>query len=521
MISFLVARQPASLLLRLSALGLMAVTLASLTNAVLQGQSTNYTIYYPDGRRTITVRSSGSTDVVALDQLTAVFGLTFTEDRVAGGLVIGTRGQRIIAVPGQSFIQVGGKVVGLDGQLQRERNTWTAPIDFLSKALGPAVGEPVVLRKASRLILVGNVRVPQVGGKVEKTASGARIVLSVQPMAPHKVTRDGNKLTVRFEATAIDPLPITGFISDFASSAKIDGLSVIFDLGSAAASFKAEDDREAVTIDLLPPAPVAPPPPPPTAPALPGATPRPAAPATEPPRFDLSTGGIRTIVIDPGHGGEDAGVKGAGGTEEKNLTLLFARRLRASLEARMGVRVLLTRDNDDNVAIDRRTSFANNNKADLFLSLHANSSARPVVRGAQMYTLDLSSYPQQAGLVESRRRTVPVLGGGTRVLDPMPWDLAQLPFAGEAATLAGILVQQFGERSVPLSSRPAVTAPMRVLAGANMPAVVIELGFLSNADDEKALMNADSQSAMIESIVAAVTEVRRGIPAPDPRGGGQ
>jgi hypothetical protein len=187
-------------------------------------------------------------------------------------------------VPGQSFIQVGGKVVGLDGQLQRERNTWTAPLDFLSKALGPAVGEPVVLRKASRLILVGNVHVPQVGGKVEKTASGARIVLTVQPMAPHKVTRDGNKLTVRFEATAIDPLPITGFINDFASSAKIDGLSVIFDLGSAAASFKAEDDREAVTIDLLPPAPVAPPPPPAAPPALPGTAPRPGLPTSEPPR---------------------------------------------------------------------------------------------------------------------------------------------------------------------------------------------------------------------------------------------
>ena len=521
MISFLVARQPAFVLLRRSALGLIAVTLAALAHAVLQGQTTNYTIYYPDGRRTISVRTSGSTDLVTLDQLTPVFGLTFTEDRASGGLVIGTRGQRIIAVPGQSFIQVGGKVVGLDGQVQRERNAWTAPIDFLSKALGPAIGEPVVLRKASRLILVGKVSVPQVGGKVEKTASGARIVLSVQPMVPHKVSRDGNKLTVRFEATALDPLPITGFINDFASAAKVDGLSVIFDLGSAAATFKADDDREAVTIELLPPAPVAPPPPP-TPTALPAGTPRPGAPTPEPPRFEPSAGGgIRTVVLDPGHGGEDAGVKSGGGTEEKNLTLLFARRLRASLEARMGIRVLLTRDNDDNVPVDRRTSFANNNKADLFISLHANSSVRPAVRGVQMYTLDLSSYPQQTGLIEARRRTVPVLGGGTRVLDPMPWDLAQLPFAGESATLAGILVQQFTDRSVPLHSRPAVTAPMRALVGANMPAVLIELGFLSNANDEKALTNADSQSAIIESIVAAVTEVRRGIPPADPRGGGQ
>lgn len=515
------ARQSAFLLFRVAALGLVAVTVASLTHTVLQGQSTNYTIYYPDGRRTITVRSAGNTDVVALDQLTPVFGLTFTEDRIAGGLVIGTRGQRIIAVPGQSFIQVAGKVVGLEGQIQRDRNTWTAPIDFLSKALGPAVGEPVVLRKASRLILVGNVRVPQVGGRVEKTATGARIVLNVQPMAPHKVTRDGNKLTVRFEAAALDPLPITGFINDFASAAKIDGLSVIFDLGNAAASFKAEDAQEAVTIDLLPPAPATPSPTPasPIAGTAPIGTPRPASPAPEPPRFDLPAGGVRTIVLDPGHGGEDAGVRSGGGTQEKDLTLLFARRLRASLEARMGVRVLLTRDNDDNVPLDRRTSFANNNKADLFLSLHANSSARPAIRGAQVYTVDLSNYPQQTGLVETRRRTVPVLGGGTRVLDPMPWDLAQLPFAGEAATLAGILVQQFTDHSVQLHSRPAVTAPMRVLVGANMPALLIELGFLSNADDEKALTNTESQSALIESIVSAITEVRRGIPAADPRGG--
>lgn len=520
MISFLVARQPALLLIRRSAIGLAALTVAVFAHAVLQGQTTSYTIYYPDGRRTISVRSSGSTDLVTLDQLVPVFGLTFTEDRASGGLVIGTRGQRIIAVPGQSFIQVGGKVVGLDGQVQRERNAWTAPIDFLSKALGPAIGEPVVLRKASRLILVGNVRVPQVGGKVEKTPSGARIVLNVQPMTPHKVSRDGNKLTVRFDATALDPLPITGFINDFASAAKIDGLSVIFDLGSAAATFKAEDDRDAVTIDLLPPAPVAPPPPP-TPPALPAGTPRPAAPAAEAPRFEPSGGGgIRTVVLDPGHGGDDAGVKN-GGTEEKSLTLLFARRLRASLEARMGIRVLLTRDNDENVPVDRRTSLANNNKADLFISLHANSSVRSTTRGAQIYTLDLSSYPQQTGLVEARRRSVPVLGGGTRILDPMPWDLAQLPFAGESATLAGILVQQFTDRNVPLHSRPAVTAPMRALVGANMPAVLIELGFLSNADDEKALTNAESQSAIIEGIVAAVAEVRRGIPPADPRGGGQ
>ena len=518
MITFLIARLRVSRSLRLAIFGLLAIAVAALShlNQVLLGQSTNYTIYYPDGRRTIPVRSSGATETVALEQLAPVFGLTFTEDRLAGGLVIGTRGQRIIAVPGQSFIQVAGKVVGLDGPIQRERNSWVAPIDILAKGLGPAVGDAVVMRKASRLILVGNVKVPQVGGRVEKTATGARIVLTVQPMVPHRVTRDGNKLTVRFEATALDPQPITGFISDFASAAKIDGLSVIFDLGAAAATFKAEDDRESVTVDLLPPAPVAPPPPP-------AGSPRPQQTPVVPelPRFDVATGGIRTIVLDPGHGGDDIGAKSKDGTEEKALTLLVARRLRASLEARMGVRVLLTREGDENLPIDRRSAFANNNKADLFLSLHANSSIRPTASGAQVYTLDLSNYSAQSTQAQSKRQTVPVLGGGTRVLDPMPWDLAQLPFGAESATLAGILVQKLGERSVSLHSKPTVTAPMRVLVGANMPAILLEMGFLSNADDEKALTTAESQGALIEAIVAAIADVRRGIPAADPRGGGQ
>ena len=102
-----------------------------------------------------------------------------------------------MAVPDQSFIQVAGRgVVGLDAPIRRDRNSWIAPIDFLVKGLGPAIGEPVVIRRASRIILVGNVRVPQVGGKIEKTAGGARVVLTVQPATPHRVTRDGNKLTV-------------------------------------------------------------------------------------------------------------------------------------------------------------------------------------------------------------------------------------------------------------------------------------------------------------------------------------
>ncbi len=173
----------------------------------------------------------------------------------------------------------------------------------------------------------------------------------------------------------------------------------------------------------------------------------------------------------------------------------------------------MTRDSDDTLAIDRRAALANNNKADLFLSLHANASVRPNARGAQVYSLNVGDYPQVTSEAETKRRTVPLLGGGTRVIDPVPWELAQLPFAEQSAAFGALIVQHFGEHKVALHSRPSLTAPLRVLAGANMPAVLIELGFLSNAEDEAALGAAETQAAIVDALIAAITDVRRGLAA--------
>lgn len=218
--------------------------------------------------------------------------------------------------------------------------------------------------------------------------------------------------------------------------------------------------------------------------------------------------GLRTIVLDPGHGGEDAGSRGAS-VVEKDLTLLIARRVKAAIENRLGIRVLMTRDSDETLAVDRRAAFANHNKADLFISLHANASVRSTARGAQVLTLDVSNYPKLAA-DSAAPRTVPLLGGGTRVIDPVPWELAQLPFAEQSTTFASLVLQHFGEKSVTLFARPSATAPLRVLAGANMPAVILELGFLTNADDEAALSGAEGQNSIVEAILAAIVDIRRG-----------
>ena len=138
----------------------------------------------------------------------------------------------------------------------------------------------------------------------------------------------------------------------------------------------------------------------------------------------------------------------------------------------------------------------------------------PTVRGAQIYTLSLDEYKGR-GQAISRGTPVPIVGGGSRSIDVVPWELAQLSFADRSATFGAILVRNFASRSVPMNAQPAVQAPLRLLVGANMPAALIEMGFLTNADDERALGGA-VPGAIVEAIVATVSELRSGFPAPAP-----
>ncbi len=217
----------------------------------------------------------------------------------------------------------------------------------------------------------------------------------------------------------------------------------------------------------------------------------------------------KIIVIDPGHGGADAGVTGPGGTREKDYVLELARRLKTAVESRLGLRVLLTRDNDELVPIDRRTSLANNNKADLFVSLHANASKHSDTRGAQVLALNATLYQGRLEAARTPDLPVPVVTGGSRAIDMVPWDLAQMPYADASARVADVLIRRLTARKVPLFTVPTARLPLRPLVGANMPAVLIEVGFLSSPGDESALKSNELSTAIVEAIVDTISELRR------------
>jgi N-acetylmuramoyl-L-alanine amidase len=118
---------------------------------------------------------------------------------------------------------------------------------------------------------------------------------------------------------------------------------------------------------------------------------------------------------------------------------------------------------------------------------------------------------------------VPVVGGGTRSIDPVPWGYAQLPRASSSVALAAVVERHLRERGVSMHDPALPLAPLRLLAGVNMPAVLIEMGFLTNEDDLKALSSDQAQSALAEALLAAIIEVRAGVPSGTggPSGGGR
>jgi N-acetylmuramoyl-L-alanine amidase len=220
--------------------------------------------------------------------------------------------------------------------------------------------------------------------------------------------------------------------------------------------------------------------------------------------------GMHRIVLDPGHGGAEDGAIGPSGVVEKELTLDVARRVAALLRAE-GFEVTLTREGDDDVALDTRAGIANNRHADLFVSLHANAARQAVARGAETFFLSRDATDDAARTTAALENdaagvaeTAPDAGGE---LPLILWDLAQAQYLRESSRLAETIQARLNE-ALGLKDRGVRQAPFRVLIGATCPAVLVELGFLSNPDEEKLLASPDHRRSLAEALTQAIREFR-------------
>lgn len=245
--------------------------------------SAPYTVLSRDARRPLPARILNGQEMFALDDLAKLFDLTAREDTLAGGLAVSTKTQTIVLTPGQALASVAGRVVSLPAPPVRDGRSWFVPIDFVPRAVGPALGIRLDLRRPSRLIVVGDFRVPRVTGRVEQIGNVGRVTFDVAPATAHTIVQEGNRLVLRFEADALDAALPAASTPDLiqAIRAADTGVAVTIDLGPKFGSFKASDapgERGAgrIIIDVVAPATETPPG------ATPDPTPAPAAPDAPP-----------------------------------------------------------------------------------------------------------------------------------------------------------------------------------------------------------------------------------------------
>ena len=230
-----------------------------------------------------------------------------------------------------------------------------------------------------------------------------------------------------------------------------------------------------------------------------------------------AAGPLRTIVIDAGHGGHDPGATGPGGLMEKELVLDVARKLAKLVEERLGIKVLLSRDSDQFIALKDRTSFANKQRADLFVSIHANAHTSSGHEGVETYFLSSEATDIAARQTAALENSVvqlekPAAGaranGRQDMLRAILWDLAQSEFLFESSRLAEV-VQDSMTQSLRIPNRGVKQAGFYVLGGAAMPAVLIEIGFVTNPREERRLRESRYRDEIARAILSGIADYKR------------
>jgi N-acetylmuramoyl-L-alanine amidase len=237
------------------------------------------------------------------------------------------------------------------------------------------------------------------------------------------------------------------------------------------------------------------------------ATTRTAAPNADGERSLIRALGLKIgkIVVDAGHGGHDTGTIGPNGLAEKDLVLDVALKLGKLLENKLGAEVVYTRDDDTFIPLETRTAIANKEQADLFISIHANSSDDPTARGVETYYLNFTS---RADALEVAARENAVSEQSIHELQDLVKKIALKEKIGESREFATdvqrSLYAGLSAKSPNLRNRGVKKAPFVVLIGANMPSILAEISFVSNPDDAKKLKTNEYRQRIADSLYKGV-----------------
>ncbi len=446
-------------------------------------------------RRPLAYTLTAQGTVVALEPIVAQLGGQLTVGPLQLSHSLDLYGERVILGPDSAVITLGERIVplsrqplaGIDGLLE-------VPLDFLEKTYGAFLGYDFRWSAASGTLTVERARRRLLAVELDmvQIAATTTLVLQFSERPRYRVAEAADTMDI---VVLGDTLELAGRMPR--ADSLVQGVEVTQDrvrvrlapgVEATEPYLLSRGSRTQLVIDLT------------------------RRQATAPRRAldfagrDFS--GFK-IVLDPGHGGAESGAVGRRGSLEKDLTLELATALKRRLEASMPVRVILTRDADGSLDHDTRTAIANQNRADLFISLHLNSEpGGDGAQGAETYFLDQRpSDPRAAMSAEFENRGRSARDAENGDLELMLWDLAQSRHLAGSQRLANLVQEQLN-LTLGLKNRGVKQAPFRVLIGATMPAILVELGFVSNDGEEARLLDPAYRLALVDALVEAVVRYR-------------
>ena len=216
-----------------------------------------------------------------------------------------------------------------------------------------------------------------------------------------------------------------------------------------------------------------------------------------------------TVVIDAGHGGEDPGARGRGGTLEKHVTLAIAKRLKARIDLEPGMRAILTRDGDYFIPLAQRVSKARRVQADIFVSIHADAFVQPHARGSSVFALsDRGATSTAARWLAKRENESDLIGGvNLDVKDPVLartlLDLSQTATINDSLKLGKAVLGQLGDINT-LHKQAVEQAGFAVLKAPDIPSILVETAFISNPEEEKRLKDPAYQDKMANALLMGI-----------------
>ena len=461
------------------------VLVALLGAALLPAQEMLETVEFQYAGRGVLVPKLGSR--VEIMPILALIGAGAEYSMAAGTYVVAYGDRRLQFTPGHKLVLVDGRLLDTRDAPVPSPGGVAASIDFIDRSLlGPLGFRLEPIPQGYRIAVGARFAEPvTVRPAAADFAATTTLVLTLDRAVDASVeTAEDGGLVARFADASPRLDPNARFRSKRVRSITSNGQDLLIDTadGIGLMNWHNLDDPPRVILEL--------------GRVFPTPTPAPVQ--------VLERSGPPPIVIDPGHGGKDTGAVSSSGLTERDLTMAVARRLAAELSAR-GHAVRLTRDDGEGRALTDRTAIANRLEAKAFVSLHANASTFSSVRGSETYYMSLDDQATDEAAAALARLENEAGSEATEQtdLDLILWDLAQASVLNDSAMLA-VAVQTRLNALLDIRDRGVKQAPFVVLTGATMPAILVEVGFLSNPAEAGRLATAEHQQALASAIATGI-----------------